>query len=131
MITLDNKIKDIILSSIPMEYTDAIYIFGSYGTEYYDEETSDIDIAWFPNKKIEYEELASLEFDLVENLKREVDLVIPDKSNILFLKEVLSRPPICINSEEFSEWLDRFNDWILDEYRFIQNVVDERLGKYD
>lgn len=32
--------------------TDAVYIFGSYGTKYYDSENSDIDIAWFTNKEI-------------------------------------------------------------------------------
>ena len=33
--------------------TDAVYIFGSYGTKYYDSENSDIDIAWFTNKEID------------------------------------------------------------------------------
>lgn len=126
-----DKVKNIILETLPQDITEAIYIFGSYDTEFFDEDSSDIDIAWFVNSEVKYENLGEYEFDLCEKLGREVDLVIPDKSNIYFMKEVLSRPPIVINSDEFCEWLDRFNDWMLDEYRFIQNVIDERCGKYE
>ena len=128
---MDKYIKKIILNILPKDVTEAIYIFGSYGTEFFDEENSDIDIAWFVNKKISYEELSSYEFELCEELGKEVDLVIPQKDNIYFLKEVLSREPLIINSDEFIEWLDRFNDWVLDEYNFIRNVIDERCGKYE
>ena len=128
---MDKDIKKIILNILPKDVTEAIYIFGSYGTEFFDKENSDIDIAWFVNKKISYEELSSYEFELCEELGKEVDLVIPQKDNIYFLKEVLSREPLIINSDEFVEWLDRFNDWVLDEYNFIRNVIDERCGKYE
>lgn len=128
---MDKDIKKIILNILPKDVTEAIYIFGSYGTEFFDEENSDIDIAWFVNKNISYEELSSYEFELCEELGKEVDLVIPQKDNIYFLKEVLSREPLIINSDEFIEWLDRFNDWVLDEYNFIRNVIDERCGKYE
>ncbi len=128
---MDKDIKKIILNILPKDVTEAIYIFGSYGTEFFDEENSDIDIAWFVNKNISYEELSSYEFELCEELGKEVDLVIPQKDNIYFLKEVLSREPLIINSDEFVEWLDRFNDWVLDEYNFIRNVIDERCGKYE
>lgn len=124
---MDNTYK-IILETLPEDITEAIYIFGSYGTEYFDECTSDIDIAWFTNKPISYEKLSSYEFDLCETLGREVDLVIPDKSNVYFLCEVLRRSPIYVNSDEFLDWLDRFNDWVLDEYRFIENFRLERCG---
>ena len=128
---MDKDIKKIILNILPKDVTEAIYIFGSYGTEFFDKENSDIDIAWFVNKNISYEELSSYEFELCEELGKEVDLVIPQKDNIYFLKEVLSREPLIINSDEFVEWLDRFNDWVLDEYNFIRNVIDERCGKYE
>ena len=128
---MDKDIKKIILNILPKDVTEAIYIFGSYGTEFFDKENSDIDIAWFVNKNISYEELSSYEFELCEELGKEVDLVIPQKDNIYFLKEVLSREPLIINSDEFIEWLDRFNDWVLDEYNFIRNVIDERCGKYE
>lgn len=124
-------VKKIILDTLPIDITDAIYIFGSYETEYFDEECSDVDIAWFVNKELAYEELVSYEFELCEKLGIEVDLVIPEKSNIYFIKEVLGREPLIINSQEFIEWLDRFNDWILLESDFLQNVIDERCGKYD
>ena len=71
-------------------------------------------------------QINSYEFDLCELLGREVDLVIPDKNNIYFLVEVLSSPPIYIGNDNFTDWLDRFNDWVLDEYKFIENVILEK-----
>ena len=41
---IDDSIKKIIISVLNCQETDAIYIFGSYGTKYFTEE-SDIDIA--------------------------------------------------------------------------------------
>ncbi|MEG1410155.1 MAG: nucleotidyltransferase domain-containing protein [Terrisporobacter sp.] len=128
---IPKKISSLIMDTLPKDITDAIYIFGSYTTEYFDEENSDIDIAWFTNKPVEYSSLASYEFDLCELLGREVDLVIPDKSNIYFLVEVLSNPPIYIGNDEFTDWLDRFNDWVLDEYKFIENVISERCDLFE
>lgn len=121
-----DTVESIILNTLPQDITDAIYIFGSYGTEFFDEAWSDIDIAWFANTSIDYSKLCSYEFDLCEKLGREVDLVIPDKSNIYFLVEILKNRPLVINSEAFTDWLDRFNDWVLDEYKFIDNFVSER-----
>ena len=49
---IDDSIKKIIISVLNCQETDAIYIFGSYGTKYFTEE-SDIDIAWFTNSHID------------------------------------------------------------------------------
>lgn len=128
---MNNMVRDIIIDTLPQEITDAIYIFGSYNTEFFDEDSSDIDIAWFTKGEIDFSQLVSYEFELCEKLGREVDLVIPDKSNTYFLAEILSNEPIIINSNSFIDWLDRFNDWVLDEYSFIKNVIDERCGLYE
>ena len=40
---IDEKIKELIISILNCQETDAIYIFGSYGTKYFTED-SDIDI---------------------------------------------------------------------------------------
>lgn len=40
------EIEKIILATIPKDKTEAIYIFGSYNTEFFDDD-SDIDIGWF------------------------------------------------------------------------------------
>lgn len=128
---MNNMVRDIIIDTLPQEITDAIYIFGSYNTEFFDEDSSDIDIAWFTKGEIDFSQLVSYEFELCEKLGREVDLVIPDKSNTYFLAEILSNEPIIINSNSFVDWLDRFNDWVLDEYSFIKNVIDERCGLYE
>lgn len=131
MRNIPNNTREIILNTLPKNLTDAIYIFGSYGTEHFNEDSSDIDIAWFTNNNIDYSTLSSYEFELCEKLNREVDLVIPDKNNIYFMVEVLSSPPLKIYSDDFIDWLDRFNDWILDEYKFIQNVIAERCGYFE
>lgn len=131
MSKIPKDISEIIINTLPKEFTDAIYIFGSYGTEYFDEDSSDIDIAWFTNKDVKYDTLSSLEFDLCELLGREVDLVIPDKNNIYFLNEVLSNPPIYVGNDNFIEWLDKFNDWMLDEYKFIHNVILKRCDSFE
>ena len=60
------------------------------------------------------------------NYQEEKLIVIPDKNNIYFLVEVLSSPPIYIGNDNFTDWLDRFNDWVLDEYKFIENVILEK-----
>ena len=49
---IDDSIKKIIISVLNCQETDAIYIFGSYGTKYFTEE-SDIDIAWFTSSHID------------------------------------------------------------------------------
>ena len=54
---IDEKIKELIISILNCQETDAIYIFGSYGTKYFTED-SDIDIAWIPTKKVPITELA-------------------------------------------------------------------------
>ena len=61
---IPQEISRIIIDTLPKDITDAIYIFGSYATEFFDEENSDIDIAWFTNKPVDYSTLSSYEFDL-------------------------------------------------------------------
>lgn len=53
MRNLEDRIKKLIIAVLNCNITDAIYVFGSYGTEYYEEGVSDIDIAWFTSKKID------------------------------------------------------------------------------
>ncbi|WP_294372378.1 nucleotidyltransferase domain-containing protein [uncultured Clostridium sp.] len=105
------KIEKIILETLPQDKTEGIYIFGSYNSRFFDDD-SDIDIGWFCHD-ISDEERTLLEYDLEQKIGREVDLVIPDKNRILFLNEVLSGKPIGILSDEFCEWFDQNIDEII------------------
>jgi predicted nucleotidyltransferase len=105
------KIEKIILETLPQDKTEGIYIFGSYNTEFFDED-SDIDIGWFC-KNVTDEQRVLLEYELEQKIGREVDLVIPNKNRILFLNEVLAGRPIGKLSEEFCEWFDRNIDEIM------------------
>ncbi|MEG1411144.1 MAG: hypothetical protein RSD36_15010 [Terrisporobacter sp.] len=51
MRNIPENIKNLIINVLNCKSTDAIYIFGSYGTKYYLDGESNIDIAWFTNKK--------------------------------------------------------------------------------
>ena len=105
------RIEQIILETLPQDKTEGIYIFGSYNTNFFDDDL-DIDIGWFCHN-ITDEERVLLEYDLEQKIGREIDLVIPDKNKILFLNEVLSGKPIGRLSEEFCEWFDKNIDEII------------------
>lgn len=105
------KIEKIILETLPQDKTEGIYIFGSYNSKFFDDD-SDIDIGWFCHG-ITDEERVLLEYDLEQKIGREIDLVIPDKNRILLLNEILSGKPIGILSDEFCKWFDKNIDEII------------------
>lgn len=121
-----NKIKNIIIETLPQEITDAIYIFGSFGTEFFDEETSDIDIGWFTNKDIDWFDAMEYREILEEKLGREVDLLVNEKDNFNLTYNILSGTPIGNISDKFLEWFDNFCDWAIEELKYIEMFRRER-----
>lgn len=105
------EVEKIIIETLPKEKTDAIYIFGSYNTEFFDED-SDIDIGGFC-KDVTDEERVILEYELEKKIGIEIDLVFPNKEKILFLNEVLAGKPIGGLSEDFCNWFDYNIDEIM------------------
>lgn len=99
------SLERIIIETLPKDKTEGIYIFGSYNSEFFDDD-SDIDIGWFC-KGVTDEERILLEYELEQKVGREIDLVFPDKNKILFLNEILSGKPIGRLSDEFCEWFDK------------------------
>lgn len=104
------NIEKIILNTLPKDKTDAVYIFGSYNTVFFDED-SDIDIGWFCHDVTD-EERVLLEYDLEQKTGREIDLVFPDKKKMLFLNEVLAGTPIEM-TKKFAVWFDNNIDEIM------------------
>ncbi len=108
---IDESIKQIIISVLNCQETDAIYIFGSYGTKYFTEE-SDIDIAWFTNSHIDLVTRGKFERFLEYVLKMPVDLVVVNKdSSPYLLCNIFEFGEIIFEyGENFSNWFDKFYD---------------------
>ena len=100
------KIKDL----IPKDKVDALYLFGSYWNGTFTED-SDIDLAIFSDD-LSYIELVDLEDKISERLKKEVDLVLPEKNDVLLLREILQGKSLMETSEAFDIWFEKFNEWL-------------------
>ncbi len=131
MRNIDNKIKHLIINILNCSETDAIYIFGSYGTKYYIEGESDIDIAWFTNKKIDLVTRGVFERILEDILGIEVDLVVVDKNtNKYLLYNIFEYGEIIFEyGNNFSIWFDEFYDKTLFD-RECFNIYREERNRY-
>jgi uncharacterized protein len=116
------KIKDL----IPRDKVDALYLFGSYSNGTFTED-SDIDLAIFSDN-ISYIELVDLEDKISERLGKEVDLVLPERNEVLLLREILQGKSLIETSEAFDIWFERFNEWLASEWWFIEMCINERCG---
>lgn len=121
-----DSIEKIILETLPKEITEAIYLFGSYGTPYFDEATSDIDIGWYTNMPMDWFEAMEYRDKLEEKLGREVDLLINEKDKFALTYNILSGKPIGDLSEDFCEWFDRFTSFAVDELKYLETFRRER-----
>lgn len=119
------KIKDF----IPYDKIDALYLFGSYANGNFTED-SDVDLAIFSDD-INYIELVDLEEKFRTALNKEIDLVLPEKDNVLLLREILSGIQLIEPTEKFDEWFERFNEWLVSEWWFIEECINERCGLND
>lgn len=116
------KIKDL----IPKDKVDALYLFGSYSNGTFTED-SDIDLAIFSDD-LSYIELVDLEDKISERLNKEVDLVLPEKNDVLLLREILQGKSLMETSEVFDTWFEKFNEWLSSEWWFIEMCINERCG---
>jgi len=116
------KIKDL----IPKDKVDALYLFGSYSNGTFTDD-SDIDLAIFSDD-LSYIELVDLEDKISERLNKEVDLVLPEKKDVLLLREILQGKSLMETSEVFDTWFEKFNEWLSSEWWFIEMCINERCG---
>jgi predicted nucleotidyltransferase len=119
-------ISEKLIDLIPKEKVDAMYLFGSYSNGTFTED-SDIDLAIFSDN-ISYLELVDLEDKISERLGKEVDLVLPEKTDVLLLREILQGKSLIQTSEVFDMWFERFNEWLASEWWFIEMCINERCG---
>lgn len=122
-----NKAREIILNVLPKDITDAIYLFGSCTTEYFVEDSSDIDIGWFTNESVDWLDLEYYKEELENKLGIDVDLVNNEYSKIGLTVNILSGKLISNTTDKFDNWLDRFNEFYKNEVSFLQSYKEERL----
>ena len=117
-----------IIGLLNCNITDAIYIFGSYGTKFYEDGISDIDIAWFTSKNIDLVTRTKFKNLLEEVLDIKVDLVVVDKNSTEYLLYNIFETGECIfvGSEEFEEWFDRFYDKTYLDREFLSIYLEEK-----
>lgn len=114
------ELIEIIKSVLPLDKTDAIYVFGSFGTELFDED-SDIDIGWFVSTKLDLIEPYNLEDKLSKVLKRPVDLVVVEEwvPNLL-TSQIIKSKINYLHTEKFAAWLginiDCVNLFVVNRY---------------
>lgn len=92
---------------LPKNKTDAIYVFGSFNTEFFDED-SDIDIGWFCKDTVDYDEIYKLEEELKKELGKNIDLIQASTINtpLFLLGNILGGKPIGYMSKKFENWFD-------------------------
>lgn len=125
---IDEGIKQIIISVLNCQDTDAIYIFGSYGTKYFTEQ-SDLDIAWFTNSHIDLVTRGKFERFLEEVLKIPVDLVVVNEnSNPYLLCNIFEFGEIIFEyGENFSNWFGKFYDETLIDRELYFLYMEEKI----
>lgn len=128
---LSDKIKNLIINVLNCDATDAIYIFGSYGTKYFVDGESDLDIAWFTNKPIDLLLRGKFERLLEELLGIDVDLVVVNKNSNTYLLLNIFEFGECIFEwgNDFSLWFDKFYDETLID-RELYNIYREERNRY-
>lgn len=106
------------------------FIFGSYGTEEFRED-SDIDIAIVG--ELDLIDKLRLEGVLTKELKREVDLVLIDElPQYLQLQILVRNDNILIKDEErYFDYLDKINNWYKFEFDFWKKSMIERGHSFD
>lgn len=110
---VDRELQNIILSKIPKEYVDAIFVFGSYGTEDFKTD-SDLDIGcycqdWFNGAFF----VEDCELDIEELLGVKVHITVFNKdTDYELLTNILSGDNLY-STKEFNTWLFKFNAFVM------------------
>lgn len=99
----------------------ALFIFGSFGTEF---ETlqSDIDLAILYEKTPEFEEELSIESEIVKILEREdVDIINLNKTNVIMQMNIISEGELLYCKDEIK--LADFKEKVFDFYADYEPVM--------
>lgn len=127
------EIERVLERYLPKEKTGAVYLFGSYSTEFFDDD-SDIDLAWFC-KDVDYSTRYILEDKLERELGREVDLLCANELDDFMKYTALAGTPIWYMSREFADWFDDNVYEINNEseliFRLYNTVFGDKEDFYD
>lgn len=112
----NEQIRDDIKRILDVEGVYACFIFGSFGTEKFTDE-SDIDIAVITD--LSFCQLGLLQESLSEKLNINVDLVNASNLDGIFKLQIAYRSDIvfCKDDNRLTEFLDDTNYWYKTDYR--------------
>lgn len=110
------KVLEIIRQTLDVDDIYVCYLFGSFGTEDFNE-FSDIDIAVITD--LNFCQLGNLSNDLSEKLGRDVDLVDANKLSGIFKLQIAYRSDIvfCKDEDKLDKFLDDTDYWYKTDYR--------------
>lgn len=110
------KVLEIIRQTLDVDGIYVCYLFGSFGTEDFNE-FSDIDIAVITD--LNFCQLGNLSNDLSEKLGRDVDLVDANKLSGIFKLQIAYRSDIvfCKDEDKLDKFLDDTDYWYKTDYR--------------
>jgi predicted nucleotidyltransferase len=126
---IPQDIKKTILSILPSELTEAIYIFGSFGTDCYIKGRSDLDIGWFTNQKVDIITYHKLKEVLEQKLNIEIDLKMVNKFYPpVLINEILNGERITPINAEMEKYINNFyyqhyND-LISYYQYMDGGYD-------
>ncbi|MGL6106697.1 nucleotidyltransferase domain-containing protein [Romboutsia sp.] len=122
---IPENVKETILNTLPMDKTEAVYIYGSYGTPRFSK-SSDIDIAWYPKEKISIMLRSKYQMELRKKLDIEVDLkVVKDDYSVKMEYEILSGDCIYF-TEDFREYFYEFQLYNKDMIDIIKRCYEHK-----
>lgn len=122
---IPSTVTNIILDTLPLDITRAIYIFGSYGT-INQHSDSDIDIAWFANKRISLIERTKYKLALERKLGLPVDLK-PVQNYSPYMEHEMLEGDCIYCKKDFGEYIYNFmvnNEELLEIYKFQERWVN-------
>lgn len=107
-----------------------IYIFGSYGTEYFNQD-SDIDIAFLAKEKVDAKTKFDLKLYLIQELGYEIDLIDLDDAKPVLAKEIVCKGRVIyamdeIAKDEFVYKTMALYGQYVDDIKVIVDKVKER-----
>ena len=122
---IPENIKNIILEVLPIDKTEAVYIYGSYGTERFST-SSDIDIAWYSKENISIMQRSKYQMELRKQLGIEVDLkVVKDDYSVKMEYEILKGDCIYF-TEYFREYFYEFQLYNKDMIDIIKRCYEHK-----
>lgn len=125
-----NELRDlpkIILTELSDLNLKMVYVFGSYNSEYFNDE-SDIDIAFYSENTYDVYKIFLIAQKISASLKREVDLVQMKLSTTVFQKQILETGELIYESD--TGFRQQYELLVLKKYIRLNEERKELIENY-